>query len=62
MKGEPLMQQQYQKNTDIVIDYLTNTGRSKKTIRVYKVCFLAFGEALKQERSSFSAEFAGVLS
>ena len=52
------MQQQYQKNTDIVIDYLTNTGRSKKTIRVYKVCFLAFGEALKQERSSFSAEFA----
>ncbi len=52
------MQQQYQKNTDIVIDYMTNAGRGKGTLRVYKACFLALGEALEQERASFSAEFA----
>lgn len=58
MKGEPLMQQQYQKNTDIVIDYMTNVGRGKDTMRAYKACFLALGEALEQEKASFSVEFA----
>ena len=52
------MQQQYQTNTGIVIDYLTATGRGKNTIRVYTSCYNSLGNALSRQGISFSSEFA----
>ena len=52
------MQQQYQANTDIVIDYLTATGRGKNTIRVYTSCYNSLGDAMSRQGMSFSSEFA----
>ena len=52
------MQQQYQDNTGIVIDYLSVTGRGKNTIRVYTSCYNSLGEALSRHGISFSSEFA----
>lgn len=54
------MQQQYQDNTGIVIDYLTATGRGKNTIRVYTSCYNSLGDVLSQQGISFSSEFAAV--
>lgn len=52
------MQQQYQANTSIVINYLTATGRGKSTIRVYTSCYNSLGDALSRQGVSFSSEFA----
>ena len=52
------MQQQFQTNTDIVIDYLVIAGRGKGTLRVYTTCYNSLGDALSREGVSFSSEFA----
>ena len=52
------MQQQYQTNTGIVIDYLTAVGRGKDTLRAYTSCYNSLGDALNQEGVSFSSKFA----
>ena len=52
------MQQQYQKNTSIVIDYLVTMGRGRQTLQAYKTCYSSLGDALKQEGTSYSPHFA----
>ena len=52
------MQQQYQINTGIVIDYLAATGRGKTTIELYTSCYNSLGDALSRQGISFSSEFA----
>lgn len=52
------MQQQYQKNTSIVIDYLITVGRGNSTLRAYRACYRSLGDALKREGRDFSADFA----
>ena len=52
------MQQQYQINTGIVIDYLVTAGREKATLRVYTSCYNSLGDALSREGVPFSIEFA----
>lgn len=52
------MQQQYQTNTGIVIDYLAAVGRGKDTLRAYTSCYNSLGDALNREGVSFSSKFA----
>ena len=52
------MQQQYQTNTGIVINYLVTVGRGKNTLRVYTSCYNALGNTLSREGISFSSELA----
>ncbi len=52
------MQQQFQTNTCIVIDYLITVGRGKDTLRVYTACYNSLGDTLSRESISFSSEFA----
>ena len=53
------MQQQYQTNTGIVIDYLAAVGRGKDTLRAYTSCYNSLGDALNREGVSFSPKMAG---
>jgi hypothetical protein len=52
------MQQQYQTNTGIVIDYLAAAGRGKATLRTYTSCYDSLGDELKRQGVSFSSTFA----
>ena len=52
------MQQQYQTNTGIVIDYLAAVGRGKNTLRFYTSCYSSLYDALSRQGIPFSTEFA----
>lgn len=60
MKGGPLMQQLYQKNTGIVIEYLITAARGSGTLKAYESCYHSLGEALERKGLFFSSEFAAV--
>ena len=51
------MQQLYQKNTGIVIEYLITAARGSGTLKAYESCYHSLGEACIYTRRSTVAQF-----